>query len=326
MLNAIRSLGLTKEYNKRAVVKNAWFDVKQGIIFGFLGPNGAGKTTTIRMLTTVIRPSKGTAEVCGYDIRKEPLHVRQSIAVVPQNTWLNHYLSVFDNILVFLLLHGLPFRIAQKRTQEYLECFDLTRYSRCRCEELSGGQRRRVQIARALALDVKCLFLDEPSIGLDTQARYLFWKSLKESLKRKDLTVFLTTHLIQEAEALCEEVALIQDGEVQYLGKVEELKATQGSTRIELRLTYSDDDKQEDHIIEALSALTWVTKVEKVGEAHIIVHSKGKNKVIPQVLSIIANNGGSIENLNVSPPTLEEIYLQLVTQRKKLESDVSNSN
>ncbi|MCL0080571.1 ABC transporter ATP-binding protein, partial [Dehalococcoidia bacterium] len=318
------SLGLTKEYNNRAVVKNAWFDVRGGVIFGFLGPNGAGKTTTIRMLTTIIRPTRGTAEICGYDIRKEALRVRQSMAVVPQNRWLNHYLSVFDNVMVFLLLHGLPFREAQRRTREGLERFDLTKYSKCRCEELSGGEIRRVQIVRALALDVKCLFLDEPSVGLDVVARRLFWKSLRESLKERDITVFLTTHLMQEVEALCEEVALIQDGEVQHLGRIEELKATQGTTRVELRLAHSNEDKEESRIVESLATLPQVTKTECLGNGRILIHWEGENRGIPQLLATVADNGGCIENVSLSPPTLEEIYLRLVTQRKK--NDVSTWN
>nr|WP_245302994.1 ABC transporter ATP-binding protein [Symbiobacterium terraclitae] len=170
-LSVIEAQRLSKYYGQKAAVKNLDLHVHRGDVFGFLGPNGAGKSTTIRMLTTVIRPTSGTARINGFDIRRQPLAVRRQIAVIPQISTLGAHLDVYQNIMIYLLFRGFGYREARKRTDEAIERFGLGAVAGLRPHQLSGGYRRRVQVARALLSGASVLFLDEPSVGLDPVVR-----------------------------------------------------------------------------------------------------------------------------------------------------------
>jgi len=223
----IELLKLSKNYGALAAVKAANFSVDTGEVFGLLGPNGAGKTTTIRMLTTLIRPSSGTARVAGHDILDDPLSVKKSIGVIPQMLNLDIDLTLAENLEYHGRLHGMERRDRDERTDELLRFVGLWEKRDTPVEHLSGGMRRRLLIARGLMHRPRVVIMDEPTVGLDPQARHLIWGMI-EDLKQSGITILLTTHYIEEADRLCDRVAIMQQGKVVTLGAPADLKALVG--------------------------------------------------------------------------------------------------
>jgi len=205
----IETYELTKHYPKILAVDNLTLTVAAGEIFGLLGPNGAGKTTTIRMLTTLTKPSSGWARICGFDVVRQPLQVKELISVCPQDINVDRELTAYENLLVFGKLYGLE--NLKKRIAEALEFGDLTDRAHDRVQTFSGGMQRRLLIARAFLSNPRVLFLDEPTVGLDPQVRRQVWDMIRR-LKTQGVTVMLTTHYIEEAEALCGRVGILNHG------------------------------------------------------------------------------------------------------------------
>jgi ABC-2 type transport system ATP-binding protein len=223
----IETVGLSKNFGNLHAVKGISFTVDRGQIFGLLGPNGAGKTTTIRMLTTLTRPSAGTARIAGHDIAREPLLVKRAIGVVPQMLNLDVDLTASENLEYHGRLHGMERTDRDARTGELLRFVGLWEKRETPVERLSGGMRRRLLIARGLMHQPQVVFLDEPTVGLDPQARHLIW-GLIEDLKRSGVTILLTTHYIEEADRLCDRVAIMRQGKIITLGAPSDLKALVG--------------------------------------------------------------------------------------------------
>ncbi len=302
-MDAISCSELAKSFRNVRAVRGISFSVPEGRVVALLGPNGAGKTTTLRMLTTVIRPDSGTAAICGRDILRESLSVRRAISIVPQSTWLNHYLSLRDNILTYLLLHGLSWADAKKRAQWAIDAFGLGQYTTMRSEQLSGGLRRRTQVARALACSAQCFFLDEPSTGLDPKAKQAFWKQLSEVVRDAGATTFLTTHSMDEVEALCDDVVLIDQGAVVASGNVQELVDSLGTTRVEYELASLPEcvpDFGPSSKGVNLSGLTLSAS---------FMHGK---EAIPRALFRLLESGVEVRSMRVVPPRFEDVYLTLV--------------
>lgn len=216
-----------KTYNNRPVVNNLSFTIKQGEMFGLLGPNGAGKSTTIRMITTLTKPSSGRIEVTGYDVSKQPNFVKQSIGVVLQQTSVDGDLSVWENMELHGKLHHIPNPNRQKLINQWLEYVELKDRSEDLVKTLSGGMKRRLQIARALLHQPQILFLDEPTVGLDPQTRRRLWEIIKE-LNKQGMTMLLTTHYMDEVEYLCDRIGIMDSGKLIELGTLEELRAKHG--------------------------------------------------------------------------------------------------
>jgi ABC-2 type transport system ATP-binding protein len=223
----IELLNLSKNFGSLAAVRSVSFSVPQGEVFGLLGPNGAGKTTTIRMLTTLSLPSSGTARVAGHDIISEPLDVKRSIGVIPQLLNLDIDLTLAENLEYHGRLHRMEKKDREARTDELLRFVGLHEKRDTPVEHLSGGMRRRLLIARGLMHRPRVVFMDEPTVGLDPQARHLIWKMI-EDLKQSGITILLTTHYIEEADRLCDRVAIMQQGKVVTLGAPADLKALVG--------------------------------------------------------------------------------------------------
>jgi len=217
----IKVVNLTKRFRDFTAVDRINFEVSEGEIFGFLGPNGAGKTTAIMMLTTLLRPSAGKATVCGHDISKEQGKVRREIGVVFQDHTSDDWLTGRE----YLKLHAGIYDVSTDRVDDLLELFDLKRWERSVIKEYSSGMRRRLEIARGLIHKPRVLFLDEPTLGLDVQTRQRIWDHI-ESLRRDEgLTVFLTTHYMDEADKLCDRIAIIDQGQIVAIGTPDELKS-----------------------------------------------------------------------------------------------------
>lgn len=228
----IETINLTKYFDGPAAVDSVSITVDRGSVFGLLGPNGAGKTTTIRMLTTLLAPSSGTARVAGFDVTATPLRVKQSIGVVPQMINLDIDLTTAQNLEYHGRLHRMTRSSIQERTEELLRFVGLWEKRGTPVDHLSGGMRRRLLIARGLMHRPAVVFMDEPTVGLDPQARRMIW-GLLESLKRSGITIMLTTHYIEEADALCDRVAIMRSGKIIAEGEPAALKADVGTFALE---------------------------------------------------------------------------------------------
>ena len=240
----IEVVDLTKRFRDFTAVDRISFEVSAGEIFGFLGPNGAGKTTAIMMLTTLLRPSDGRATVCGLDVSKEQGKIRRKIGVVFQDHTSDDWLTGRE----YLKLHAGIYDVSMDRVDSLLELFDLKKWETSVIKEYSSGMRRRLEIARGLIHNPEVLFLDEPTLGLDVQTRQKIWDHI-ESLRRDDgLTVFLTTHYMDEADKVCDRIAIIDHGQIVAIGTPEELKSVLNSSRTtldEVFLHYTGRDTRD---------------------------------------------------------------------------------
>jgi len=229
----IEAHGLVKSFGSISAVRGIDLEVRRGEIFGFLGPNGAGKSTTINMLCTLLRPTSGVATVAGFDVRTEPNEVRARLGLVFQDPSLDVQLTAKENLEFHAFLYQVPSRERATRIAEVLEMVSLTDRADSLVQTFSGGMKRRLEIARGMLHTPEVLFLDEPTIGLDTQTRRHLWEYLRELPKRDGVTIFMTTHYMEEAE-FCDRIAIIDHGEIQAVGTPEELKAMVGGDVVTL--------------------------------------------------------------------------------------------
>jgi ABC-2 type transport system ATP-binding protein len=301
--NVITVEGLTKTFNNLTAVDHINFNVKRGEIFGFLGPNGAGKTTTIKMLITVLRPSEGKATILGGDIGKQSMNVRAAIGVVPQEYTADEDLTAYENIILCADLYGIPRSISKKRAEDLLELVELTAFKKKRVQTFSGGMRRRLELACGLINRPKVLFLDEPTLGLDVQTRAATWNYVKMLKKEFGMTLFLTTHYLEEADALCDRIAIIDHGKIIVTGTPTDLKDSLGGDIITLSI-----QKDED-IRELISKVEHVKEVTKENGEYRIKASNGE-LTTPLIIEALRNNGHVVTKLSLTKPTLNDVYLQ----------------
>src|SRR3954462_1598051 len=225
-MSAIEVQDIRKRFGDFTAVDGVSFNVQQGEVFGLLGPNGAGKSTLIRMLTTLLPPTSGTALVSGFDLKDEADGVRQSIGVIPQALTSDLELSVEENLIIFAKLYGVPRAKRVKLIDELLAAVELTQWRAAPVKNLSGGMRRRVEIARGLVHEPRIFFLDEPTTGLDPVSRVAVWEMLQRIKAERDLTVLLTTHYMDEADKLCDRIAIVDHGELKALDSPLKLKTS----------------------------------------------------------------------------------------------------
>ena len=225
-MSAIEVQQIRKCFGDFTAVDDVSFDVEQGEIFGLLGPNGAGKSTLIRMLTTLLLPTTGTAKVAGFDVVKQADGVRRSIGVIPQAMTSDTELSVEENLIIFSKLYGVPGAKRKQLIDELLAAVELTQWRTAQVKNLSGGMRRRVEIARGLVHEPRIFFLDEPTTGLDPVSRVAVWEMLAKIKSQRDLTILITTHYMDEADKLCDRIAIVDHGKLVALDSPEALKAS----------------------------------------------------------------------------------------------------
>jgi ABC-2 type transport system ATP-binding protein len=224
--SAIEVRDIVKKFGDFTAVKGISFDVKAGEIFGLLGPNGAGKSTLIRMMVTLLPPTSGTATINGFDVVKKADDVRRSIGVIPQAMTSDLELSVYENLLIFAKLYGVPRETRTRLIKELLEAVELSQWADKPVKNLSGGMRRRVEIARGLVHEPRVFFLDEPTTGLDPVSRTAVWGMLQRIKAERDLTVLITTHYMDEADKLCDRIAIVDHGTLVALDSPAALKAS----------------------------------------------------------------------------------------------------
>src|SRR5215217_1570781 len=224
MSNAIEVRDIVKKFGDFTAVSGISFAVKDGEIFGLLGPNGAGKSTLIRMMVTLLPPTSGTALINGFDVAQRADDVRRSIGVIPQAMTSDLELSVEENLIIFAKLYGVPRAKREKLIDELLEAVQLTEWRKAQVKNLSGGMRRRVEIARGLVHEPRIFFLDEPTTGLDPVSRVAVWEMLAKIKRERDLTILITTHYMDEADKLCDRIAIVDHGDLKALDSPLKLK------------------------------------------------------------------------------------------------------
>ena len=306
---AIRTEDLRKTYTTSRgdvqAVRGISLDVAPGEFFGLLGPNGAGKSTTIGMLTTLIVPTGGRAWVSGIDVVADPVGVKRTIGVVPQNNTLDMQLSVTENLEFRSRFFGLSRRDALRRADQLLTAFGLTDRARAMATDLSGGQARRLMIARALVHRPDVLFLDEPTAGLDPQTRVNLWDAL-QALHDEGQTILLTTHYMEEAEALCDRVAVVDHGQVLAAGPVDQLKRDAGADTV-ITVRYEGSAPEE---LAALADRPGVSKIETDGD-QVRVFARDPGGVLGELVTAGARAGLTVRDAAQLKPSLETVFLTL---------------
>src|SRR5207245_195183 len=272
-MSVIEAAELRKRYGEIDAVRGVSFSVEAGEIFGFVGPNGAGKSTTISMLCTLVRPTGGRAEVGGFDVVAAPTEVRRRIGLVFQDTTLDDYLSAAQNLRFHAELYGVPPSTVKERLQRVMEMVGLWERRDSLVRTFSGGMKRRLEIARGLLHSPRVLFLDEPTVGLDPQTREHIWSYIGELRRKEDITIFMTTHYMDEAE-YCDRIAIIDNGEIVVSGTPDELKALVGKDRVSI--TTDDNDA-------AIKALREVFSVEAtISEGAVTAHVPNGETFVPR--------------------------------------------
>jgi ABC-2 type transport system ATP-binding protein len=297
---------LSKSYGSVHAVKDLELLVQPGQVFGFLGPNGAGKSTTIKLLTTLIPPSNGTLSILGIDAVANPLQVRHKIGVVLQQPSYEPTLSVEKSLDKYGMMWNVPKTERKKRMEQLLIDFDLVEIRKKRNEDLSIGQRRRVQVAREFMHDMELLFLDEPTVGLDPSARRNLLDYLKNKVKT-GLTIFYTTHILTEAEYLCDEIAIIDKGRILTVNSPDALKKKFGKEKT-IKIHLSEKQTNISSLLTGISDF----KIDYENGTNIIIHSEQSELVLSKVLKILNDNTIEIEDLSAVPTNLEEIFLKMM--------------
>src|SRR4051812_3525601 len=257
-MGAIDVRNIVKKFGDFEAVKGITFDVPEGEIFGLLGPNGAGKSTLIRIMTTLLPPTSGTAIVNGFDVVKNPNGVRESIGVIPQNMTTDLELSVAENLLIFAKLYGVPREKRDRLISQLLEFVELTQWRDAQVKNLSGGMRRRVEIARGLVHEPRIFFLDEPTTGLDPVSRVNVWEMLGKIKAERNLTILITTHYMDEADKLCDRIAIVDHGELKALDSPLKLKASIPGKNV-LEATFASPPADWNERLKALPDVESVT-------------------------------------------------------------------
>jgi len=300
--NIIETRALTKAYDGLKAVDSVDLAIKKGSIFGLLGPNGAGKTTFISMLVTMRRPTSGTATVNGFDIKEQPDDVRKSIGIVFQDPSLDDELTALENLEIHAAMYGVSGDIRDKRIKEVLELVGLTEKSKSLVKTFSGGMKRRLEIARGLMHHPKILFLDEPTLGLDPQTRAGIWEYIKKLNKAEGITVILTTHYMDEADKVCDRIAIIDRGRIMAVDTPNGLKDTLGGDVISIECD------RDGHCADELAKLDWV-KSAVSHDSHIDVRVEKGEQKIPRILQLMENKGVKVESVSLRKPSLDDVFL-----------------
>ena len=309
---AIKTEGLRKTYRSSRgdveAVRGIDLDVPQGEFFGLLGPNGAGKSTTIGMLTTLVHPTAGRAWVAGHDVTDDTVAVKRRIGVVTQNNTLDLQLTVAENLEFRSRFFGLSARVAARRAAQLIDAFGLSDRKNAMADQLSGGQARRLLIARALVHKPDVLFLDEPTAGLDPQTRVNLWDILSV-LHQQGQTILLTTHYMEEAEALCDRIAVVDHGRVLAEGALEQLMEDSGAVTV---VTVRFEEPVPEGLAEraGLLARSGVSKVETDGD-QLRVFSSDPDELLGDLIAIGAKEGLHVRDAAQAKPSLETVFLAL---------------
>ena len=305
VLYSIETKSLSKSFGDLKAVDDVSFNVENGEIFGFLGPNGAGKSTTMMILTTLLKPTSGQALVSGFDVQTQPKQVRQNIGYVQQETTVDEYLSGRENLLLQARLNHIPKDLINKRIDEILELIELSDKQDNAVVTYSGGMRKRLDIAGGLLHRPKVLFLDEPTVGLDIQTRRKIWEYIKKIHKEFDMTIFLSTHYMEEADQLCNRIGIIDGGKIQVIDSPQNLKNVMGKEVISLTIENGDNEKA---FLSELKKIELINKINHDQNKITLFASKG-TEVIPKIFQISSDLSVKINSLSLTQPTLDDVFI-----------------
>jgi ABC-2 type transport system ATP-binding protein len=302
---AIRVENIVKKYGDFEAVKGVSFKVADGEIFGLLGPNGAGKSTLIRMMTTLIPVTSGKAIVGGHDVARDSNAVRRMIGVIPQALTSDQDLTVEENLIIYAKLYRVPRAQREKNIAEVLEAVDLTKWRTAQTKTLSGGMRRRLEIARGLVHDPRIFFLDEPTTGLDPVSRIAVWEMLNNLKKTRNLTMLLTTHYMEEADRLCDRIAIVDHGKLVALGTPVELKqSVPGSNVVEVQFNREDPEWKS-----RLEGLAGVTEVQSQSGGVYRVLTANGSQTTSQLVEMANTLGEQLTSLSVQNTSLDDVFV-----------------
>jgi ABC-2 type transport system ATP-binding protein len=302
---AISVQNIIKRYGDFEAVKGISFDVADGEIFGLLGPNGAGKSTLIRMMTTLIPVTSGKAIIAGHDVSRDADEVRRMIGVIPQALTSDIDLTVEENLSIYAKLYDVPKARREQNINELLEAVDLTKWRNAQTKTLSGGMRRRLEIARGLVHNPRIFFLDEPTTGLDPVSRVAVWEMLNNLKNKHRLTMLITTHYMDEADRLCDRIAIVDHGKLVALDTPMALKANvPGTNVVEVQFTTESTDWPE-----RLRQLEGVMSVESQSAGMYRIMTSSGSLTTMQLVQMAASRGETIKSLSVQNTTLDDVFV-----------------
>jgi ABC-2 type transport system ATP-binding protein len=299
-MNAVQTFKLTKNFDGLVAVNGIDLEIKKGELFSLLGPNGAGKTTTIRMLCCLLKPTNGTASILGYDVVKTPFAVKRLIGVSPQDTILSERLNCWENLALIGKVHGLSSNEVKGRSEELLETMGLMERAKDSVRKFSGGMKRRLSIAMALVSDPHVLFLDEPTLGLDPQARRNIWEYIAELKGKK--TILLTTHYMEEADSLSDRIGIIDEGRVVALGTSQDLK----THFFEMQSMVVSTGDITAEVLEDLR-----TKYSRLEMAKGMLKISHKDLDFKEIVDYLHSRGVTVYSAALEQPTLEDVFIQI---------------
>jgi len=306
LLNAIEVNSLTKKFGDFKAVDNISFNVEEGEIFGFLGPNGAGKSTTMMILTTLLKPTSGHALVGGHNVVSDAKKVREKIGYVQQEISVDEFLTGRENLYLHARINQIPKNLIKSRIDEVLELVELGEKQDDATLTYSGGMRKRIDIANGLLSRPAVLFLDEPTVGLDIQTRRKIWGYIRKIRKDFGMTIFISTHYMEEADNLCDRIGIIDFGKIQIIDAPKSMKSAIGNEIISFNLV--DGKASQDTLIEQISKVEFVKEVKNKQDL-ITVFSTKSNEVIPKIFQISTNLEMKINSLTLKQPTLDDVFI-----------------
>ena len=305
-MHAIEVNSLIKKFGDFKAVDNISVQVEEGEIFGFLGPNGAGKSTTMMILTTLLKPTSGNVFVGGYDVMLNAKKVREKIGYVQQEISVDEFLTGRENLYLHARINQIPSKLIKSRIDDVLELVELGEKKDQAALTYSGGMRKRLDIANGLLSRPSVLFLDEPTVGLDIQTRRKIWGYIKKIRKDFGMTIFISTHYMEEADKLCDRIGIIDHGKIQIVDTPKSMKSAIGNEIISFNLV--DGKANQDALIEQINKIEFVKEV-KIKQDLITVFSTKSNEVIPKIFQASTNLDMRINSLTLKQPTLDDVFI-----------------
>jgi ABC-2 type transport system ATP-binding protein len=314
-MRAVIADNLTRTFGHIVAVDHISFEIEEGEIFGFLGANGAGKTSTIMMLATALNPSSGTATVCGHDIMKERDQVRKCLGIVFQELSLDIYLTGRENLDFHARIYHLPRKLRNERISQALDLVKLEDKQDILVKFYSGGMQRRLEIARGMLNRPRVLFLDEPTLGLDVQTRRLLWDYAKSLNKESGTTILLNTHYVEEADHLCDRIAILERGKIVVTDSPKALKDSAGDSMISIKLS---QEGLTDEFATLLNGMSWVKKISR-HDAQLEISMGNEGMKMPEVVRFARNRGFDISSISERKPSLEDVFLHYAGKKLRNE-------
>lgn len=320
-MNSIEINSLSKKFGNVLAVNDISLKVNEGEIFGFLGPNGAGKSTTMMILTTLLKPTSGSALVAGHDVVSDAKQVRENIGYVQQELSVDEYLTGRENLILQARLNHIPKNLVNKRIDEILNLIELTEKQDAAVVTYSGGMRKRLDIAGGLLHHPKVLFLDEPTVGLDIQTRRKIWEYLRKIHEEFQMTIFVSTHYMEEADSLCDRIGIIDYGKIQVIDSPQSMKNALGNEVI--TFTINNDEEKKSNLISKIKEIEFVKDIS-INQNGIIVFTSKGTEVIPLIFQLSSNLEIKINSISLTQPSLDDVFISYTG--RDLRDDSENFN